>query len=50
MFTNSAFNITTAGSAQIGIQVESLASIEQKIPAEGTAASQQVRSEMYISL
>uniref|UniRef100_A0A914CMI7 Hikeshi-like domain-containing protein n=1 Tax=Acrobeloides nanus TaxID=290746 RepID=A0A914CMI7_9BILA len=41
LFTNSAFNFTTAGSIQMGIQVEPLAAIEQKIPAEGTAASQQ---------
>ncbi|KAH7729408.1 hypothetical protein AAVH_02883 [Aphelenchoides avenae] len=39
--TGMASAIVPSGSAQVGIQVEPLASIQAKIPAQGTAASQQ---------
>lgn len=42
--------IVPSGSAQVGIQVEPLASIHAKIPAQGTAASQQVNALCNVSL
>ncbi|VDK49104.1 unnamed protein product [Anisakis simplex] len=49
VFTNlgSTSNVTTHGSAQLGIQVEPLTSISDKVPAAGTAPSQQATFVEY---